>query len=59
MIDPLSFTEQIRRQTIYLAAITISLALSLWLVLGQEIINQDAVLYFNAILQKKAATRFS
>ena len=49
MIDPLSFTEQIRRQTIYLAAITISLALSLWLVLGQEIINQDAVLYFNAI----------
>lgn len=49
MTNPFSNGIQVKRQTIYLVSITLSLLLSIWLILGKEIINQDAVLYFNAI----------
>lgn len=44
-----SIPETHLRRLIYLAAVTVSMLLSLWLIQQKEIINQDAVFYINAI----------
>ncbi len=53
----LQYTERQMRCNIYLATTVVSIMLSLWLIHTNEIVNHDAIYYFNAIFGEEESLR--